>query len=145
MVHLNRAASEAALGTRGVHAMTDITGFGLVGHAHEMAHLANTSFTLERAALPWLPGVRRLAEAMVFPGGTERNEDYFGRWVEYAEGLDPPEWEQRLWHDPQTSGGLLMAVEAGQVADLVGRLQAAGESAWVIGAATAGEGQIRIV
>jgi selenide,water dikinase len=144
MVHLNRAASEAAQATPGVHGLTDITGFGLLGHTHEMAHLAPAAFTLSYAALPWLPGARRLAEAGVFPGGGERNEDYFSRWVRFAPGLELPAWEQRLLHDPQTSGGLLIAVAAEHRAELVERLTAAGEQAYVIGEVIDGEGEIHL-
>jgi selenide,water dikinase len=144
LVHLNRAASEAAQATPGIHAMTDITGFGLLGHAHEMAHLSGTGFRLRYAGLPWLAGARRLAAAGVFPGGGERNEDYFGQWVSYGPELDLPDWEQRLLHDPQTSGGLLMAVEPGHLDELVARLREAGERAHVIGMVEAGQGEIWI-
>jgi len=146
MVHLNRAASEAAQATPGVHAMTDITGFGLLGHAHEMAHLGNVAFTLHYAALPWLPGARRLGEAGVFPGGGERNEDYFSQWVRYAPTLDLPAWEQRLLHDPQTSGGLLIAVAEQNQGELLRRLWDAGEEAHTIGGVVgAGEGEVELV
>lgn len=139
MMRLNRAAAEAAKEI-GPHAVTDITGFGLLGHAHEMAHLSGVSLEIDYAALPWLPGARRYAEAWVFPGGSERNEAYFGRWVTYTRAL--PNWEQRLLHDPQTSGGLLMAVSAEAAPVALDRLRAAGEGAWVIGTARAGQGEI---
>jgi selenide, water dikinase len=135
MVHLNRAAAAAA-GAVGVHALTDITGFGLLGHAHEMAHLSGVRFALDFGALPWLPGARRYAEAGIFPGGTERNAQYFGQWVIFEQA--PPDWEIWLLHDPQTSGGLLMAVAEAQLPALLARLREAGETAWVIGAAEAG-------
>jgi selenide,water dikinase len=139
MVRLNRAAAQAARDVR-PHAMTDVTGFGLLGHAHEMAHLSGVRFEIDYAAVPWLPGARRYAEARVFPGGSERNEAYFDRWVTYAREL--ADWERRLLHDPQTSGGLLMAVAGARLPDLVARLRAAGEDAWVIGRASEGEGEI---
>ena len=121
MLHLNGAASIAAQATPGVHALTDITGFGLLGHIHEMAHLSGVGFSLDYAALPWLAGARRYAEAWVFPGGSERNEDYFGGWVSLAPELGLSDWEQRLLHDPQTSGGLLLAVAEEHLAGLVER------------------------
>ena len=139
MTRLNRAAAEIARAFQ-PHALTDVTGFGLLGHAHEMAHLSGARFELDYAALPWLPGARRYGEEWVFPAGSERNENYFGRWVTYTREL--ADWERRLLHDPQTSGGLLIAVAGDQVAGLTGQLLAAGEGAWVIGAVSAGGGEI---
>ena len=143
MLHLNRAAAAAAIAV-GVHALTDITGFGLLGHAHEMAHLSGVRLTLDFAALPWLPGARRYAEECIFPGGTGRNADYFGQWVSFDR--EPPDWEKWLLHDPQTSGGLLIAVAEADLAALLAKLRAEGEVAWVIGtveAGTAGEITVR--
>jgi selenide, water dikinase len=142
MAHLNRAAAAAA-GAVGAHALTDITGFGLLGHAHEMAHLSGVRLVFDFAALPWLPGARRYAEAGVFPGGTGRNADYFGKWVTFDRA--PEDWETWLLHDPQTSGGLLMAVAETQLPALLGRLRGEGETAWVIGTVEAGAaGEMRI-
>ena len=142
MMRLSREAAAAALATPEVHAMTDITGFGLLGHAHEMAHLSGVGLSLDYAALPWLPGARRYGEAGVFPGGSERNEEYFGQWVRFAPGLALPAWEQRLLHDPQTSGGLLIAVSEAQLPALRDRLLAAGEPAVLIGEVVLGAGEI---
>lgn len=128
MLRLNQLASEAAQAAGGIRAVTDVTGFGLLGHAHEMAHLSNARFELDYSALPWLPGARRYAEQMIFPGGSERNEDYFGRWVSFSQPLT--EWEKRLLHDPQTSGGLLMAVPPPSLPALLAALV---EKAWIIG------------
>ncbi|MBP7690905.1 MAG: selenide, water dikinase SelD [Anaerolineales bacterium] len=141
MLRLNRAASQAArhVGARGV---TDITGFGLLGHAHEMAHLAGARFVLEYAALPWLPGARQHAAAWGFPGGATRNAEYFGTWARYERALE--EWEKHLLFDPQTSGGLLIAAPAGRAADLLAELQAAGEPGWLIGGVEPGAGEIVI-
>ena len=71
MVTLNRAASQAAQAV-GVHAMTDITGYSLLGHAHEMAHLSHAHFAFTFEALPWLPGARHYADEGTFPGGAAR-------------------------------------------------------------------------
>ncbi len=141
MMRLNRAAAEAANEIK-PHAVTDITGFGLLGHAHEMAHLSGVRFEIDYAAIPWLPGARRYAEAWIFPDGSERNEGYFGRWVTYTRAL--ADWEQRLLHDPQTSGGLLMAVSEASVPTVLEKLRAAGEKAWVIGAAKPGNGELTV-
>jgi selenide,water dikinase len=141
MVRLNRDAARAAQAVR-VHALTDITGFGLLGHAHEMAHLSGVRFELMYDGLPWLSGARRYAEAWVFPGGASRNADYFGRWVTSEGAL--ADWERQLLFDPQTSGGLLMAVAPDQARRLVDALKAAGEGAWEIGAVSAGDGELII-
>ena len=144
MTRLNRQAAEAVRATAGIHALTDITGCGLLGHAHEMAHLSGTGLELDYAALPWLPGARKYAEAWVFPGGSERNEEFFGPWVSYAAGLNLSDWEQRLLHDPQTSGGLFMAVAPEALAGLLERLQAGGDGAFVIGTVVPGAGEILV-
>lgn len=143
MLHLNRAAAQAVVAVGGAHALTDVTGFGLLGHAHEMAHLSDVSFEIEYSSLPWLPGARRYAEAWIFPGGAQRNEDYFGRWVTYARPLG--DWERRLLHDPQTSGGLLIAISGDGLPALLSDLQSAGEKAWVIGSAASGQGEIVVL
>ncbi len=139
MLRLNRVASEAAQALGGIRAVTDITGFGLLGHAHEMAHLSHARFEIDYASLPWLPGARRYAGQMIFPDGGERNEKYFGRWASFAQPL--AEWEVRLLHDPQTSGGLLMAVPP---ASLPALLTALGENVWVMGQVVEGDGEIHI-
>lgn len=139
MKRLNRAASRAARSV-GAHAVTDITGYSLLGHAHEMAHLSGVGLALEFAAMPWLPGARRYGEAWIFPGGATRNADFYRPWVTFVGGQ--AEWEQQLLFDPQTSGGLLIAVEPAAAAALVAEIRAAGEDAWLIGTATAGAGEI---
>jgi selenide,water dikinase len=145
MTRLNRAAAEAALTGAGVLGLTDITGFGLLGHAHEMAHLSGTALELDYAALPWLPGAREYAERWIFPGGSERNEAYYGPWTRFEPGLGLSDWEKRLLHDPQTSGGLLMAVAEAEAAALVERLLAGGDLAAVIGRVVDGPaGEIRV-
>lgn len=111
MMRLNRGASQAAraLGNA-VHAVTDVTGFGLMGHGHELAHLSECSLLLKWDALPWLPGALAYAEQWVFPGGAERNERYYSEWVRIDATL--PTWQRQLLFDPQTSGGLLISVSA---------------------------------
>jgi selenide,water dikinase len=134
MSRLNQQASRLARGGR-VHALTDITGYSLMGHGHEMAHLSRARLEIEYAVLPWLPGARRYAEAWIFPGGAGRNADYYSQWVSVEATLT--DWEQHLLYDPQTSGGLLMAVDPAQVESLLDELRAAGEGGWRIGAVTA--------
>ncbi len=142
MTHLNRLASEAAQATPGVHGLTDVTGFGLLGHMHEMAHLAGVSLALDYSQLAWIGEVRRYAEQWIFPGGSERNEAFYSRWVSLAPGLGLADWEMRLLHDPQTSGGLLISVAAENLSELVGRLEASGEAAHLIGEVRPGQGEV---
>jgi selenide,water dikinase len=142
MVHLNRQASEAAQATAGVHAVTDVSGFGLLGHTHEMAHLAGVSIVLDYSRLAWIGDVRRYAEQWIFPGGSERNEVYYSRWVSVAPERRLADWELRLLHDPQTSGGLLIAVADTNLDELVEQLRAAEEQAYVIGAVHPGGGEL---
>lgn len=120
MMQLNRKASEALVrvGT-GVHAVTDITGFGLLGHAWEMASQSLTSMRFDFQALPLLPNAQQYAKLGCIPGGAHRNEDYLTPHVHISDQL---ELDQRalLW-DPQTSGGLFAAIDPAlwpQLADL---------------------------
>ncbi len=109
MVTLNRAAARAAV-EAGVHAATDITGFGLAGHAHEMAEAAGVQIRIRMSAVPLLPGAREHADGTSF-GGLERNQAHFladGRVR--LEVADPA--LRILALDPQTSGGLLVGVPA---------------------------------
>lgn len=140
MMRLNRAAAAAAQTVGDVHAVTDITGYGLIGHAHEMAHLSQAAFHLQAEALPWLPGVRDYAAQWVFPGGTARNETYYTQWTRWQRAL--PDWEQHLLHDPQTSGGLLIALPQENATQLIAQLAAVGEPAWIIGTVSIGSGEI---
>jgi selenide, water dikinase len=144
MTRLNRSAAAAVLASTGVHALTDITGFGLLGHAHEAAHLSGVGLVLDYEALSWLPGARRYAEAWVFPGGSERNEEFYSPWVTYTPERTLAVWEQRLLHDPQTSGGLLIAVAPESLPALAAQLEAGGDAAFVIGTVVPGAGEILV-
>lgn len=137
MKALNRAASRAALAS-GAVAATDVTGFGLAGHALEMAEASGVRFRFEWDALPWLAGARRLAAEMVFPGGAFNNLEHFGGRVVRTRTL--AEGETFLLFDPQTSGGLLVAVPAGREAELEGALEAGGGTAWRVGDVVEGGG-----
>jgi selenide, water dikinase len=105
MVELNRSAADA-LRQFEPNAVTDVTGFGLLGHAHELASASGVRTVLEAARLPALPGARELAEAGVRTGGDRRNRDFAGPHVESVAA----ESELALAYDPQTSGGLLVAL-----------------------------------
>ena len=121
MAELNRAASEAlqemqnkAGAATPVHAVTDVTGFGLLGHAREMAlgdsqrSIEPVSLEIDYSTVRYLPGAREAAHQGFLPGGLKNNRDFIGDCVRFAEGV-PQEYRDLLF-DPQTSGGLLMAI-----------------------------------
>lgn len=107
MARLNREAARAMAETA-VHACTDITGFGLAGHAAEMAEGANLTFRLFYGQIPLLPGTGEYAALGLIPAGAYCNADYFGRSASFAPRV--PENERIILFDPQTSGGLLIAL-----------------------------------
>lgn len=135
MKRLNRQAAEAA-NAANASSLTDITGFGLLGHAHEMARQDNVDFHFEAADLAWLTGARKYGEQRVFPGGTGRNREHFGKFVTFSDQIDATT-RNMLW-TPETSGGLLIAVSPTNVATL----QDTCSSAVVIGRVTTGSGRI---
>ena len=110
MMQLNRNASQALVHAGvAVHAVTDITGFGLLGHAWEMAARSLAGIRIEYDALPLLPGARHYAERGHITGGARRNETYLAPHIRINERLDAIDREI-LW-DPQTSGGLFAAID----------------------------------
>jgi selenide,water dikinase len=111
MMQLNRAASEA-LAKIGVHAVTDITGFGLLGHAWEMASQSLTGMRFAFDALPLLPHARNYAETGCVTGGAGRNAIFLQPHVHFSERLDT--YDRELLWDPQTSGGLFAAIDPAQ-------------------------------
>jgi selenide,water dikinase len=137
MKTLNKQAARAAQAAQ-AHSMTDITGFGLLGHAHEMAHLGLVDFRFELDKLPWLPGAIGYGKAGAFPGGMARNMDYFDKWVTFGEGVSQL-MQDMLW-TPETSGGLLVAVAP----EMVELFRQGCETAVVVGEVLAGNGQIRV-
>ncbi|GGY28239.1 selenide, water dikinase [Paludibacterium paludis] len=104
---LNRVGAELGL-LDGVHALTDVTGFGLLGHLMEMCRGSGLTARVGAARLPVLPAARPFAEQGIGPGAIERNLASFGADVEFGEGV--ADWQRRLMADAQTSGGLLAAV-----------------------------------
>jgi selenide, water dikinase len=94
----------------GVHALTDVTGFGLLGHLLELARGAGMGAHLDMAAIPLLPGVEQLAHDGFFTGASGRNWEAYGKDVELAGAITPA--QQALLTDPQTSGGLLVSCDA---------------------------------
>jgi selenide,water dikinase len=130
MVRLNARALELARACD-IGAMTDITGFGLLGHLHELARASRLAAQIDSAAVPLLPNVRELAVSGAVPGGTRRNLKHVEPWVSWSDDLD--EASRLLLCDAQTSGGLLVTVAAAESDALVERLRADGHAAAVIG------------
>ncbi len=113
-----------------VSACTDVTGFGFIGHASEIADASGVTLVIEPDAVPLLPFVLDLA-LQNRPGGGATNESHFGGKVTWSRDLDAA--LRVVLFDPQTSGGLLLAVAPGRRDELVGRLRAAGVPTWAVG------------
>ena len=122
------------LGDAEVHACTDITGFGLLGHLTEMMEGSQTSCVLTFDSIPLLPGVLELARAGVTPGGAKNNSCHFGKNVSMDEFIT--EAEKSILFDPQTSGGLLLSVKKEHADALLERLKSIETPAAVIGEVT---------
>lgn len=137
MSRLNRNAARVArrFNARGG---TDITGFGLLGHALEMANGAGVQFRFRWEALPFLPGALEYGQEWIFPGGAATNEATYRAAVQFDSAI--ADWQRMLIFDPETSGGLLIAVEPDRVDALVAELRAGGDEAHVIGEVVAGSG-----
>lgn len=114
-----------------IHACTDITGFGLMGHLSEMMEGSETSCVLEMDEIPLLPGVRELAEAGVSPGGASNNRCHFGKGVSFDESITDS--DKAILFDPQTSGGLLLSVKKEDAEGLLKRLGETETPAKIIG------------
>lgn len=137
MKRLNRQAARAAVAAK-AHAMTDITGFGLLGHAREMVARSAVDFVFRLADLPWLPGTLDYGRAGVFPGGMGNNARHFDPWVTFDEDIDF--LYRDLLFTPETSGGLLIALSPAAVPGFLAQLP----DAAVVGTVTDGDGHIRI-
>ena len=103
MLTLNKAACEAMLACD-AHGCTDVTGFGLIGHAREMAAASGVTIEIDSSLVRFLPGAQEYARQGALPGGLKNNRDFAACAVESAAEVDP------LLYDPQTSGGLLIAM-----------------------------------
>lgn len=141
MATLNAPAAQAAVAA-GVQAATDITGFGLLGHAAEMAAESGVGFAISWCALPWLRGTQRYAREWRFPGGAKRNADFFAKDVVFDLGVGRglEEYEQLLPFAPETSGGLLLSVPEGRHSRLERELKSRGVAFWTIGKVREGNG-----
>ena len=137
MKKLNKVASELATEFN-LHGGTDVTGFSLLGHACEMAEASGVSIRFTYQDIPFISGARGYAAQFIFPGGTYDNRLYFGSNVHFDPALDEP--SQLLLFDAQTSGGLLLAVSADRLDQLLSRASQMDQPMWVIGEVLQGKG-----
>ena len=142
MSTLNRAAGEALAASGAVHALTDVTGFGLLGHGWEMAEGSGVAFRIRAEAVPVLEGVHDLAAKDVVPGGSKANL----KWVTPNVRLDPalPPTTGIVLADAQTNGGLLAAVDPARADAVVAALREAGVVPAIIGEVAAGPPRIEV-
>jgi len=140
MTRLNREAAEAAT-EAGARAATDITGYGLLGHATEMAQAGGVTLRIEADRIPLLQGAADYAERDIFPGGARTNQTAYQAGVHFADGIDSA--RQMLLFDPQTSGGLLLALPPERVTTFDEVMQRGDQSWWTIGEVLA-SGDMRI-
>ena len=130
MTTLNRQSAEIAL-KYDVHAMTDVTGFGLIGHAREMALASGVGLMIAASSVPLLPGALECVRAGSIPGGLKANREFAECLVEYHDRV--PQEVRTILFDPQTAGGLLISVHADESERLVSELLDAGSPAAKIG------------
>jgi selenide,water dikinase len=137
MSTLNAVAGQVAL-SQGLSGVTDVTGFGLLGHLLEMTEASAVGAQLRFDALPFISCAQKYAEEYTFPGGAFDNRDFFGPRVR----LDPDlsEKEQMLLFDPQTSGGLLMGVPEGSLEGFGQTCRQVGLQVWEVGRVLPGAG-----
>ncbi|MCX7208462.1 MAG: selenide, water dikinase SelD [Proteobacteria bacterium] len=139
---LNKVGSDLAK-LAGVHALTDVTGFGLLGHLLEVCRGAKLTANVAANDLPLLSAAVGFAQQGIGPGAIERNLASFGQDVDFAEQV--PEWQQRIMADAQTSGGLLVACSAETVDEVMALFKAQGfAQAAVIGQLAEGEARVLV-
>lgn len=142
MARLNRDAAEAAekAGSRGV---TDITGFGFLGHAAEMASASGVTLRVTFDRVPFLPGAQRYAGQWIFPGGSTANAEAFSGGVIFDAAVT--EVERMLLFDAQTSGGLLIALPPGALETFEREMRTRGALWWVVGEAAPREQNAAVI
>ncbi len=142
MLRLNRDAVRAVHATS-ARGATDVTGFGFLGHATEMALAARVRFRIRADRVPILEVARPLADLWLFPGGTAANEMYFGQWVTFDPSI--PEEVRMLLFDAQTNGGILAAIPAAEMDRFAEACQALDQPFWEVGEVLEGEPGIEVV
>jgi len=124
MTFLNKQAAEMMIASGDIHACTDITGFGLLGHACEMIEGEGVGLRINSAAMPVFDGVCELIKTGLIPGGLYRNRDF--RINQIVKEKTCPDWLFDLLFDPQTAGGLFFSLPANKAQKLIEKMQAAG-------------------
>lgn len=124
---LNARVGKAVTAIGGAHACTDVTGFGLLGHGYEMAAGGDTTLVIDSKLVPYMHGAPELARMGLIPGGAYRNMDYVKPHIRVEESAE--QWCVDLMADPQTSGGLLVAMHPEQAHALVKELSS--DCPWV--------------
>jgi selenide, water dikinase len=142
MMRLNRDAAKLAV-EFGLRGGTDISGFSLLGHACELAQASQANLRFSLAQIPFIPGARKYAEQWTFPGGAADNRLHFGSGVRFAPAIS--EMEQMLLFDPQTSGGLLLAVPSAKLDAFMSRAIETDQPAWVVGEVLEGHSEVEVV
>ena len=132
MTTLSKEAAALAMETPGIHACTDITGFGFLGHACEMIEGSDVAIKIHAASVPFFPEIRKLVEEGIVPGGLYRNRDFRMNMVDVAAGC--PGWLVDILFDPQTAGGLFISLAPEQAEELVKKMRDRGlEDATIVG------------
>jgi selenide, water dikinase len=134
MSMLNRAGAEAGIAS-GARAMTDITGFGFIGHAIEMATASDVTIHIDYAKVPFIEGAQEYARKWIFPGGSTNNKNAFETQVDFAEAINAE--EQMLLFDAQTSGGLLISLPVERMSIFTKEMEDRSAEWWQVGRVTA--------
>jgi selenide,water dikinase len=137
MKTLNRKAAQL-MQRVGIDAVTDVTGFALLGHAQEMAEKSGVGIRLDLASLPFSEGAKEYAQEQIFPAGAHRNQECYDPHVRFAPSI--PKWMQMLLYTPETSGGLLIAVPERKLGELAALFDRERQSYWVVGRVVDGRG-----
>lgn len=137
MARLNKVAGELAVEFN-LRGGTDVTGFGLIGHASEMAQASGLRLEIKFSKLPFLSGAKEYAKQGIFAGGAFDNKKHFESFVQFDEAID--EASQMLMFDPQTSGGLLLGVPSERLNQFKQKAEGLNQQVWVIGEAVTGKG-----
>jgi selenide,water dikinase len=124
MTTLNRKAAELMAETAEIHACTDITGFGFLGHALEMAEGSRIGMRIRASEVPYFQGIRPFVEEGLVPGGLIRNRKFREKQLDVGPGC--PEWLIDILFDPQTAGGLLISLPPDAAVELLRKMHAAG-------------------
>jgi selenide,water dikinase len=137
MALLNRGAAGLARKHR-VRAATDVTGFSLLGHAHEMASGSQVALNIHLGSVPFLRNAKHYVATGNIPGGSADNKLFYEKFVEFDDDVDPV--EELLLFDAQTSGGLLIAVPEGSVSELISEAERENLAVWPVGNVEQGSG-----